>query len=612
MYKKILYILFVFAFSLLPFLSQTPVSAASDFKISSQYIINLEKGKDYVTVTDRVVIEVVNPNYFYQSGIVQYFSIPDFDSTTRTQDREYKLKNMSVKNQYGAKINYTVEKGNDGLTIKVVIPSRVDSSTPYTLTLTYKTKDLINISGNITNMYVPALPKDIVYKETGKYGLTTDYTYSTKLILPPDMPTPSYTQPSTLKPTKDSKNVVFNISSKQREGQTVWIQFGSKQYYKFKIVQNAPKTDNITPLQISDIAPISSLNVYKIALPREYDETGQKIYISSINPAPKYMERDSEGNLIASFEVPANQDSKIEIEGIISLESVIEEIENISMEQYLNDISSLPNKSIYTSEDTYWEISDEVVKEIAQGLLTPNKNIMDVIEADYKYIIDKFVYSKSKLEQGNLRVGAKAALSGSQTICMEYSDSLVAILRAQGIPSRVAIGYGNDPTGVENDILNTELSKQTIGHQWAQVWIPNYGWLSLDPTWGETGRKYVGRDLDHILWYTIGSSSQAVADTTLYSADKLSNSTITTDEVWIQALTESQFNTQKEGAKGIEEVIYEYNSKDSVIGFFVKTTLLGRILVYLIPILVTISISLFITSIVFAIIRRKSKVSINQ
>src|SRR5690606_18914749 len=125
--------------------------------------------------------------------------------------------------------------------------------------------------------------------------------------------------------------------------------------------------------------------------------------------------------------------------------------------------------------------------------------------------------------------------------------------------------------------------EQKFGHQWVQVWLPQYGWLSVDPTWGESNRTYIGSDLDHILWYTVGSNSDEISDTIVYTADLLGSSDISGNTVFIQAL-DSELAKQIEQAQSSEELLKQFSSKGSNLGVVLKTTKVGRVLVFLIPI----------------------------
>src|SRR3989344_1763652 len=63
--------------------------------------------------------------------------------------------------------------------------------------------------------------------------------------------------------------------------------------------------------------------------------------------------------------------------------------------------------------------------------------------------------------------------------CEHYASSFVALMRAAGIPSRVVVGYLG---GEYNAAGNYLIVRQSDAHAWAEVWLPNQGWMRVDPT----------------------------------------------------------------------------------------------------------------------------------
>jgi len=57
-------------------------------------------------------------------------------------------------------------------------------------------------------------------------------------------------------------------------------------------------------------------------------------------------------------------------------------------------------------------------------------------------------------------------------VCDELSNLFIALARASGIPARVIVG-------------SVFKDNQWIPHAWAEVYIPRYGWIEVDPTWNE-------------------------------------------------------------------------------------------------------------------------------
>jgi len=79
-----------------------------------------------------------------------------------------------------------------------------------------------------------------------------------------------------------------------------------------------------------------------------------------------------------------------------------------------------------------------------------------------------------KYELGVSLDRAEEILSDGRGDCLEYATLLVALLRARGIPSRVASG-----------VAYAESAPPTFGyHAWVEAWVDGY-WFAVDPTWDE-------------------------------------------------------------------------------------------------------------------------------
>ena len=81
--------------------------------------------------------------------------------------------------------------------------------------------------------------------------------------------------------------------------------------------------------------------------------------------------------------------------------------------------------------------------------------------------------------------------NGSAGHCELFSGSLALLARAAGHPSRVVTGFaGGDWNGYENYFM----VRNRHAHAWCEVWLPEGGWLRLDPTPG-SGREAGGEVL---------------------------------------------------------------------------------------------------------------------
>ena len=81
-------------------------------------------------------------------------------------------------------------------------------------------------------------------------------------------------------------------------------------------------------------------------------------------------------------------------------------------------------------------------------------------------------------------LGAKNTIDGflfdsQRGFCSHYAGSFVFLMRVVGIPARVVVGYQG---GEWNKAGNYLAIHQFDAHAWAEVWLPNQGWLRVDPT----------------------------------------------------------------------------------------------------------------------------------
>ena len=112
----------------------------------------------------------------------------------------------------------------------------------------------------------------------------------------------------------------------------------------------------------------------------------------------------------------------------------------------------------------------------------------------YKWITDNISYDKEKAEtvQSGYLPNPDEILSIKKGICFDYASVMAAMLRAQGIPTKLVVGT---------------VSKGDINHAWNEVYLEGQGWVTvkiyfdgnqwqmMDPTFDSSGSalsKYIG------------------------------------------------------------------------------------------------------------------------
>jgi transglutaminase-like putative cysteine protease len=68
--------------------------------------------------------------------------------------------------------------------------------------------------------------------------------------------------------------------------------------------------------------------------------------------------------------------------------------------------------------------------------------------------------------------------------CNYYATAMVTMLRSQGVPARMAVGYAQGDAQVEevdSDVATYNV-RQLDSHAWVEVYFPGFGWVEFEPT----------------------------------------------------------------------------------------------------------------------------------
>jgi transglutaminase-like putative cysteine protease len=98
-----------------------------------------------------------------------------------------------------------------------------------------------------------------------------------------------------------------------------------------------------------------------------------------------------------------------------------------------------------------------------------------------------FIHREFKYQPGATHVHSSVAdcIESRAGVCQDFSHLLLAILRLRGIPARYVSGYlVPRQTGDEQGSMERVVGG-LASHAWVQAYIPESGWIGLDPTVGE-------------------------------------------------------------------------------------------------------------------------------
>lgn len=440
-----------------------PVRASDNFNynINVNYIVSPDSStlvKETYNITNKTStqyldsIRVSTPSTDI-SNIQLYYSnganIP-FETTKITQDKSgYKYDYTEIK------VNFNKVNVGQGLNWSFVIQ--------------YNTPDIVENKGRANVVYIPGISAE--NRDEYSVNLTVPSSFGTihgfgrlpKLV------------------NQNSTNKTYSFFRDDLNNNSVQLLFGDSTTYKVNFAY---------PLKNDS----SSKKDFEIALPPS--TSSQTVFIEKIDPAPLSTRVDADGNVIAKYILDGNQSLKVKVDVLADVKYIEYNLKNSGT------ISDIPQslKNDYTKSTKYWPSNNEQIKQKAQEITQGKNSVAEKVKAINDYVIQTLNYNNDKIKY-NIRQGGLEALNNpNNVVCLEYSDLSISLLRAAGIPARMPVGYG-----YSGDLKKSPSVSDSL-HSWVQAYIPNNGWINLDPTWGEKFNNFGISDIDHLAFAIWGAN----------------------------------------------------------------------------------------------------------
>jgi len=116
-------------------------------------------------------------------------------------------------------------------------------------------------------------------------------------------------------------------------------------------------------------------------------------------------------------------------------------------------------------------ISYDEVKNILNEIISEEKTPLQNAIAFSEYVYTNFTYQKGIT---SVETKTEDVLNLKAGVCQDFAHILTIFLRMFEIPSRYVSGYICPK--------DKEMRGEGATHAWVEAYIPNYGWLGLDPT----------------------------------------------------------------------------------------------------------------------------------
>jgi len=424
------------------------------------------------------------------TGVIQTYNITNNTSnkyldSIKISAPSNDVQNLKVYYEGGGSIPFTTqvlteETGGfkfDYTQINIDFPAaKVGQGLKWGFVVDYQTNSLVENKGRANVVYIPGIAQE-----------NKDY-YNVSLQVPASFGEVHGFGSLPKEVSRQSGIVTYSFNQNDLINNSLQLLFGNSTTYRVGFVY---------PLE--NKASVSKK--FEISLPP--NTQSQSVFLQNLEPRPESIRLDADGNVIATYHVGSNQKINVKADILADVKYIKYDLAKSG------NTNEIPKNLVdtYTKSTRFWQSDNAEINAKAKELTKGKNTVADQISAINKYVIDTLEYNNEKIKY-NIRQGSlKAYQDPTNVVCLEYSDLTIALLRASGIPARMPVGYGYSGD------LKLSASVSDSLHSWVEAYVPNVGWINVDPTWGEKFNNLGISDIDHLafaIWGANDSSPVAV------------------------------------------------------------------------------------------------------
>ncbi len=215
---------------------------------------------------------------------------------------------------------------------------------------------------------------------------------------------------------------------------------------------------------------VTQLNVHcAIAENRDNQELLSEIQFSE---KPTDFPIDQWGQKTAHFHVENLKAGEIyEIE--MSAKVKVWDVRYFIFPDKVGKINEIPEdvKARFLANNDKYQITHPVIQNAVKEAVGDEKNPYWIARNIYNYLMPRLYYEMT----GGWNT-APTVLDRGNGSCSEYSFVYISMCRAAGLPARY----------VGSVVLRgDDVSNDDVFHRWVEVYLPNYGWIPVDPSGGD-------------------------------------------------------------------------------------------------------------------------------
>ena len=117
------------------------------------------------------------------------------------------------------------------------------------------------------------------------------------------------------------------------------------------------------------------------------------------------------------------------------------------------------------------------VKALAERITRDAPGNYEAVAAIERYLLENYLYDQDVSDRDDPL--PDFLFTDKRGYCQHFSGAMALMLRLIGIPSRVVSGFA---PGLRDPDTGTFVVRDTDAHSWVEVWFPQVGWVTVDPT----------------------------------------------------------------------------------------------------------------------------------
>lgn len=214
---------------------------------------------------------------------------------------------------------------------------------------------------------------------------------------------------------------------------------------------------------------LTSLDLY---MAEPVTRSNQEVLEISYSRQPDGFKTDKWGQKVAQF-----SNSKVSagerVTNSMKVKARIYEVTYHIFPEKVGSLNDIPGDitEIYLQDDEKYQMSHPVILEAVKTITEKDTNPYWIARNIFDYLREKLFYDRT----GGWDIAPTVLNRGSGS-CSEYAFAYISMCRSAGIPARY----------VGSVVVRGEAASfDYVYHRWVEVYLPNYGWIPVDPSGGD-------------------------------------------------------------------------------------------------------------------------------